>query len=171
MEVDLARKEPKIDMELEQICFGSEWESFVDENSRAMFQTALLLALNPQQAADVLIASIGSLDVSRQPRLDDFRTWERAVVKLTVETGLAPSTKECVSLARPLLQPGLRPLTRISQLPRISFILRLLLGYSVGACARILGIEESEIPPLVAEAATQLQQTATVPLSSRACQR
>jgi DNA-directed RNA polymerase specialized sigma24 family protein len=132
--------------------------------------------LNPVQAEEDLIASIDELDFCRTPESDDFLTWERAVVKLSVGTPVLPSTNEHAALAWPLLQPGLRPLTQISRLPRIAFVLRLLLGYSIEACAQTLGIEESEIPRALAEAAVQLQQ-ATAPIltpnlvNSRAAQQ
>jgi hypothetical protein len=144
-----------------QNCFGGEWKSFVDENSRAMFQTALLLCLDPQRAEDALINSVADFDLSRPPRSDDCLIWERAVVKLSLETSLLFSTDEFASLASPLIQRGLRPLTQIKHLPRISFVLRLLLGYTAETCAQILGIQESEIAPLTGEAAAQLSNQLT----------
>jgi hypothetical protein len=136
-------------------CFANEWESFVDENGSAMFQTALLLSLSPPQAEAALITSVTEFNLSRPVRNDDFLIWERAVVKLSVGTSLVPSTNECASLVWPLLQPGLRPLAQVSHLPRMSFVLRLLLGYTTETCAQILGIERSEIPFLIADAAAQ----------------
>jgi hypothetical protein len=77
------------------------------------------------------------------------------VVKLSVDTSLRLSTNERASLVWPLLQPGLRPLTQINRLPRMSFVLRLFLDYTAETCAQILGIERSELPFLIAEAAAQ----------------
>jgi hypothetical protein len=143
---------------LRRNCFASEWKSFVDENSKAMFQTALVLSLNPMQAEDALITSAVDFDLSRPPCGGDRLIWERAVVKLSVGIPQWLSTNECASLARPLVQPGLRPLTQIDHLPRMSFVLRLLLRYSTEACAQILDIDKSEIPSLVTEAAIQLSR-------------
>lgn len=71
---------------------------------------------------------------------------------------LAPLRVENGSAARPLLQPGLRSVVQIDRLPRICFVLRLLLGYTTEACADALDLDESEVPVLLAEAAMQLQQ-------------
>jgi hypothetical protein len=120
-----------------------------------MFQTALLLSLDPLQAEAALIASVAEFDLARPVRNDDFLIWESAVVKLSVGTSLGLSTNERATLVWPLLQPGLRPLTQISHLPRMSFVLRLLLGYSAETCAQILGIERSEIAVLIADAVHQ----------------
>jgi hypothetical protein len=136
-------------------CFANKWKGFVDENGKAMFQTALLLSLSPLQAEAALITSVAEFDLSRPVRNDDFLIWERAVVKLSVGTSVGLLTNERASLVWPLLQPGLRPLTQISHLPRMSFVLRLLLGYTPETCAQILGIERSEIAFLIADAAAQ----------------
>lgn len=149
-----------MDIQSEHRCFGREWKSFIDRNSNAIFQIALLLAATPQAAEDALIASVDELDVSKPPQRDDLLSWEMAIVKLTAETPSGSSTGEGDSLVRCLIQPGLRPLMRIAQLPRICFVLQLLLGYGTDECANLLRIEESEVAILVAEAAVQLERTA-----------
>lgn len=145
-------------MKVGKRCIRTEWKSFLDENSAAIFQTALLLTANPQRAESALIASIEGLDFSRQPQDDDLLIWQRAIVKLSIGTPFVPSHGENGSAARPLLQPGLRFVMQVDRLPRICFVLQLLLGYTTDACADFLDLDESEVPVLVAEAVLQLQQ-------------
>ena len=140
-----------------------EWKSFVARNSKAMFQTALLLAANPQGAEAALITSIDELDFSRRPETDDLPIWEKTVVKLSVGTPPMLSTEENGFFACSLLQPGLQPVIQLDRLPRICFVLQLLLGYPNEACADILGIEESEVSALTAEAAAKLPKQLLTP--------
>lgn len=148
-----------MNMQFENSRRGREWKRFIDCNSKAMFQTALLLAANPGRAEAALITSMDELDVSRRPETHDLPIWEENVVKLSVGTPEMLSIERDGALACSLLQPGLRPLIQLDRLPRICFVLQLLLGYTADACAAVLGIMESEVPVLVAEAATKLPQS------------
>ena len=148
-----------MNMQFENSCCGREWKRFIDRNSKAMFQTALLLAANPRGAEAALITSMDELDISRRPETHDLPIWEETVVKLSVGTPEMLSTEGDGSLACSLLQPGLRPVIQLDRLPRICFVLQLLLGYTTEACAAVLGVKESEVLVLVAEAATKLPQT------------
>jgi DNA-directed RNA polymerase specialized sigma24 family protein len=148
-----------MNMQLENSRCGREWKKFIDRYSKAMFQTALLLAANPRGAEAALITSMDELDISRPPETHDLPIWEETVVKLSVGTPEMLSTEGDGSLACSLLQPALRPVIQLDRLPRICFVLQLLLGYTTEACAAVLGVKESEVPVLVAEAATKLPQT------------
>lgn len=147
-----------MNIRFENSCCGGEWKRFIDRNSKAMFQTALLLAANPREAEAALIASMDELDISRRPETHDLPIWEETVVKLSVGTPEMLSTEGDGSLACSLLLPGLRPVIQLDRLPRICFVLQLLLGYTTEACAAVVGVKESEVPVLFAEAATKLPQ-------------
>ncbi len=148
-----------MNMQFEKSRREKEWKSFVAKNSKAIFQTALLLTANPQGAEAALIAGIDELDVSRQPEAEDLLIWEEAIVKLSVGIPPVLSTEEDSSFTCALLQPGLQPVMQLDRLARICFVLQILLSYTTEASADILGIEESEALALAAEAAAKLAQT------------
>jgi len=134
-----------------------QWRDFVKAHCDEVFQTALLLTADATAAEAAVTRSIDSLDISSAPEHADLAAWEKAVVVRSLETSQPPSPTPN-STTRSMLQPGLPRVIQIERLPRICFVLRMLLGYSTPLCAQILGVEESEIRMLFQMAALQLQQ-------------
>ena len=131
------------------------WKNFLKANCNSMFQTALLLSANARAAEAALADSINDLDLSNPPEKDSLAIWERAVMKRSIGARESRSPAEA-SMARSMLQPGLRSVIAIERCPRICFVLHLMLGYKAVFCARMLGIAESEIQSLMQRAVTQL---------------
>jgi hypothetical protein len=137
-----------------------EWREFLELNSNAMFQVALLLSADVYTAEAALLNSIDELEIRRAPRKGDLAAWQHAVVARSIAT--RTTEKSGVDLLyRSMLQPGLWPVMQIERLPRTCFVLRLLLGYPRSACAQLLGIEESKIETLLATAIDTLQPSNT----------
>jgi hypothetical protein len=134
-----------------------EWIEFLELNSNAMFQVALLLSADVHTAAAALLNSIDELEIRRVPRQGDLAAWQHAVVARSIAT--RTTEKSGVDLLyRSMLQPGLWPVMQIERLPRTCFALRLLLGYPRRVCAQLLGIEESKIETLLQTAIHTLQR-------------
>ncbi len=55
----------EMSVELNQHCFENEWKCFVEQNGRALFQTALLIAADPNEAEAALTTSVNELDLSK----------------------------------------------------------------------------------------------------------
>lgn len=133
-----------------------EWIEFVELNSNAMFQVALLLSADVYMAEAALLNSIDELEIRRAPRQGDLAAWQNAVVARSIAT--RTTEKSGVdSLYRSMLQPGLWPVMQIERVPRTCFTLRLLLGYPRRVCDQWLGIEESKIETLLQTAIDTLQ--------------
>ena len=133
-----------------------EWIEFLELNSNAMFQVALLLSADVYTAEAALLNSIDELEIRRTPRQEDLAAWQHAVVARSIAT--RTTEKSGVDLLyRSMLQPGLWPVMQIERLPRTCFVLRLLLGYPRPVCAQLLGIEESKIETLLETAIDTLQ--------------
>ena len=133
-----------------------EWIEFLELNSNAMFQVALLLSADVYTAEAALLNSIDELQIRRAPRQGDLAAWQHAVVARSIAT--RTTEKSGVDLLyRSMLQPGLWPVMQIERLPRTCFVLRLLLGYPRPVCAQLLGIEESKIEALLQTAIDTLQ--------------
>ena len=133
-----------------------EWTDFLEVNSNAMFQLALLLSGDAYTVEVALLNSIDELEVTRQPRHGDLAAWQHAVVVRSIVTP-AKQKSGVDLLYRSTLQPGLWPVMQIERLPRTCFVLRLLLGYPGPVCAQLLGIEESKIETLLETAIDTLQ--------------
>jgi hypothetical protein len=131
-----------------------QWNEFVKVNAKTMFQIALLLSGAAHLAENALISSLEDLNVSVPPN-DDLAMWQRAVVVRSVRSADWAQVADPDSLS--MLQPGLRPVLMIVGLPRIHFVLRLLLGYSLAECAQIVDTAEGSILGPLVEAATQLR--------------
>jgi hypothetical protein len=135
-----------------------EWIEFLELNSDAMFQVALLLSADVYTAEAALLNSIDELEIRRAPRQGDLATWQHAVVARSIAT--RTTEKSGVDLLyRSMLQPGLWPVMQIERLPRTYFVLRLLLGYSRRVCAQLLAIEESKMETLLQTAIDTLQSS------------
>lgn len=125
-----------------------EWMEFLELNSNAMFQVAMLLSADVYTAEAALLNSIDELEIRRAPLQGDLADWQHAVVARSIAT--RTTEKSGVDLLyRSMLQPGLWPVMQIERLPRTCFVLHLLLGYPRPACAQLLGIEESKIETLL----------------------
>lgn len=143
-------------MQLDTNSSEREWIEFLELNSNAMFQVALLLSANVYTAEASLLNSIDELEIRRAPRQGDLAAWQHAVVARSIATRI--TEKSGVDLLyRSMLQPGLWPVMQIEGLPRTCFVLRLLLGYSRPVCAQLLGVEESRIEKLLETAIDTLQ--------------
>ena len=125
-----------------------EWIEFLELNSNAMFQVALLLSADVCTAEAALLNSVDELEIRRAPREGDLDAWQYAVAARSIATRTTEKSGVDV-LYRSMLQPGLWPVMQIERLPRTCFVLRLLLGYSRRVCAQLLGIEESKIETLL----------------------
>ena len=137
-----------------------EWIDFLELNSNAMFQLALLLSADDYTAEVSLLNSIDELELTRPPRYGDLAAWQRAVVVRSIAT--PAKQKPGVDLRyRSTLQPGLWPVMQIERLPRTCFVLRLLLGYARPVCAQLLGIPQSKIEGLLQTAIHMLRQSTT----------
>jgi len=133
-----------------------EWIEFLELNSNAMFQVALLLSADVYTAEAALLNSIDELQIRRAPRQGDLAAWQHAVAARSIAT--RTTEKSGVDLLyRSMLQPGLWPVMQIERLPGTCFVLRLLLGYPRPVCAQLLGIEESKIETLLQIAIDTLQ--------------
>ena len=137
--------------------YKQEWRVFFKVNCNALFQTALLLTADTVIAELALTKGIEELNISSSPGQTSLAAWERAVVIRSIETARLSSPAPD-SMVRVMLQPGLQPVIEIERLPRICFVLRILLGYSTAVCAQMLGMEASGILMLFQMAAIQLQQ-------------
>ena len=133
-----------------------EWIEFVELNSNAMFQVALLLSPDVYTAEAALLNSIDELEIRRAPRQGDLAAWQHAVVARSIATRTTEHAGVNL-LYRSMLQPGLWPVMQIDRLPRTCFVLRLLLCYPRVVCAQLLRIEESEIEKLLETAIDKLQ--------------
>jgi hypothetical protein len=135
-----------------------EWREFFKVNCKALFQTALLLTADALAAETALAKSIEELDTCSSPGRTSLAAWKKAVVTRSIEAAQLSSCSAPDPLTRSILQPGLQPVIEIERCPRICFVLRMLLGYTTGLCAQILGMEESGIRMLFQTAVIQLQQ-------------
>jgi hypothetical protein len=137
-----------------------EWIDFLELNSHAMFQLALLLSADAYTAEVALLSSIDELEVTRPPRYEHFAAWQHAVVVRSIATA-AKQESGVDLLYRSTLQLGLWPVMQIERLPRTCFVLRLLLGYPRPECAELLGIPQSKIERLLRTAIHMLRHTTT----------
>jgi hypothetical protein len=142
--------------QLDTNCSEREWIEFLELNSNAMFQVALLLSPDVYTAEAALLNSIDEPEIRRAPRQGDLAAWQHAVVARSIATRTTENSGVNL-LYRSTLQPGLWPVMQIDRLPRTCFVLRLLLSYPRPVCAQLLGIEESEIEKLVETAIDTLQ--------------
>ncbi len=131
------------------------WKNFLQVNCNSMFQTALLLSANARAAESALSDSIDDLDLSSPPENHSLAIWERAVIKRSIGARESASPAGA-SMARSMLQPGLRTVIGIERCPRVCFVLHVLLGYKAVFCAQMLGTAESETGILLRRAFTQL---------------
>jgi DNA-directed RNA polymerase specialized sigma24 family protein len=134
---------------------ADEWIRFILDNCSAMFRIALLLTADPLAGETALVESLEGLDLTTSPSIYSIEAWQKSTVTRCLrlpEKRLGPTS----GLAESMLQPGLRLIARIDRLPRVCFVLRLLLGYTPRECAQLLHLGESELRVLLRMAVTQL---------------
>lgn len=148
---------------------GRIWMAFIRANCAALFQTALLLSADAEIAESAMLAAFASVDISRPPAPDEFVLLQRAVATQTLKR--IKSNLEATSAnACSLLQAGLRPVLQLEQVPRICFVLCLLLGYNTSSCAQILGLQEETVREHLRRATSELH-LATKPFEATSARR
>jgi hypothetical protein len=146
--------EPRTAAQPSEAGYAREWRDFVNLNSGAMFQIALLLSGSAALAEQAIIASLDDIDVSMPPGSNDLTLWQSAVIARTIKNEAWKAAADVTAFS--MLQPGLWPVLRIRGRSRIWFVLRMLLNYSATECVQTLAIDESEMPALVNEAIDQV---------------
>ena len=144
---------------LENDC-PNTWRAFFEAHWDALFQTALLLSADLDEAEANIAATIDAVDLSKPPAELDLSILQEKLARRTIQTALASPCPK-VSEARSLLQAGLQPVLQIEKFPRVCFVLRTLLGYATSSCAQMLGIEETAVRTLLRIAILQLNDTVT----------
>jgi hypothetical protein len=134
---------------------GCGWPAVIRANCAALFQTALLLAADAEIAESGMLAAIENVDISRPPAPDELSVLQRAVATQTLKR-IRFDLEAKSANARSLLQAGLQPVLQLDQLPRICFVLCLLLGYTTSSCAQMLGIQEEAVRDLLLVATSEL---------------
>jgi DNA-directed RNA polymerase specialized sigma24 family protein len=122
-----------------------------------MFQTALLLSGDREVAERALIDSID--DVLIDECIDEstvFSLWRDAVLAKSISDHRAALTGTEHAVDRGEIDPRFRSIMRIRRLPRLAFILRLLVGYPFKRIATLLDVSEEAALDLVLQAASQL---------------
>lgn len=133
------------------------WKEVFQDNLDALFQLALLLTADSQEAEAHLATVISTLDFSKQTDEDALAVIQAALARQSIGSGGAISTAGAAQ-ARSMLQPGLLPLLQLERLPRVCFVLRMLFGYATATCARMLGIDEGGVRVLLSIAVLQLHR-------------
>ena len=128
-------------------------------NLGALFQLALLLTADSQEAEANLATVISTLDFSKEIDEDALGVIQAALARMSIGSGGIISPAGAAE-ARSMLQPGLLPVLQLERLPRVCFVLRMLVGFDTSACARMLGIDEGGVSVLLRVAVLQLNRCA-----------
>ena len=131
------------------------WKDVFQANLDALFQLALLLTADSEEAEASLATVISTLDFSKQPDEDALAVLQTAIAQQSIGSGGAISSAGAAE-ARSMLQPGLLPVLQLERFPRVCFVLRMLFGYATSTCARMLGIDEGGVKVLLRVAVLQL---------------
>ncbi len=140
------------------------WKTFFQVHSDALFQTALLLSADPEEAEASIAAVLDTVDLCEPPAEAQLSVLQEKLAQRSIQT---ESPSERVQEASCLLQAGLRPVLQIERFPRVCFVLRALLGYATSSCAQTLGIEETAVRTMLRIAILQLHSTTTGASSRR----
>jgi hypothetical protein len=135
--------------------YQETWKDVFQANLDALFQLALLLTADSQEAEANLVTVISTIDFSKQTDKDALAVIQGALVRQSIGSGGIISLAGAAG-ARSMLQSGLLPVLQLERLPRVCFVLRMLFGYATSACARILGIDECGVRVLLGVAVLQL---------------
>jgi hypothetical protein len=128
--------------------YRATWKDVFQTNLDALFQVALLLTADPQEAEANLATVISTLDFSKQPDEDALAVIQAALARLSIESGGIISSVGGAE-ARSMLQPGLLPVLQLERSSRVCFVLRMLFGYATSVCAGMLGIDEGGVKVLL----------------------
>ena len=139
--------------------YQETWKDVFQANLDTLFQLALLLTADSQEAEDSLAAVIGTIECSKETDEDALAVIQAALARQSIRSGGIISSAG-VAGARLMLQPGLRPVLQLERFPRVCFVLRMLFGYTTSACARMLGIDEGGVKVLIRIAVLQLHHLA-----------
>jgi hypothetical protein len=135
--------------------YQEAWKDVYQVNLDALFQLALLLTGDSQEAEANVTTVISGIDLSKQPGKDALTVLQTAVAERSIGS-VGASSPTGVAEALSLLQPGLLPVLQLERVPRVCFVLRMMLGYATSACAVMLGIEEGAVKRLLQVAVLQL---------------
>jgi len=135
--------------------YREAWKDVYQVNLDSLFQLALLLTGDSQEAEANLTTVISGFDFSKQPGKDVLAVLQTAVAERSIGSAGASSSGGLAG-ARSMLQPGLLPVLHLERFPRVCFVLRMMLGYATSACAVMLGIEEGAVKRLLQVAVLQL---------------
>jgi len=141
--------------------YQERWKDLFQANLDALFELALLLTADPQEAEANLGGTIDTLDFSKQPNADALAVIQTALARQSIRSGEIISSAG-VAGARSMLQPGLLPVLQLKRFPRVCFVLRMLFGYATSACARMLGIDEGGVKVLLRVAVFQLHHACSM---------
>lgn len=134
------------------------WKSFLQAHCNELFQTALLLSADPEDAEASIAATLNSIDLSKPPSESEYLVLQERLAMRTIESTRRTGSPK-IAEARDLLQGGLQPVLLIERSPRLCFVLRTLLGYATSSCAQMLGMEESAVRTYLRIAVLQLHNT------------
>jgi hypothetical protein len=139
--------------------YQETWTDVFRANLGTLFQLALLLTADSQEAEANLAAVISTLDFSKEIDEDALGVIQAALARMSIGRGgiIYPAG---AAKARSMLQPGLLPVLQLERLPRVCFVLRMLVGFEISACARMLGIDEYGVKVSLRLAVLQLKQCA-----------
>lgn len=139
--------------------YQETWKDVLQSNLGALFQLALLLTADTQEAEANLAAVISTLDFSKEIDEDALAVGQAALARQIIRSNGIVSPAEAAK-ARSMLQPGLLPVLQLERLPRVCFVLRMLVGFDTSACARMLGIDDGGVRAWLRVAVLQLHQCA-----------
>jgi hypothetical protein len=141
--------------------YQETWKDVFQANVDALFQLALLLTADPQEAEANLASVINTLESSKQPDQEALAVIQATLARQSIASGGIISSAG-VAGARSMLQPGLLPVLQLQHFPRICFVLRMLFGYATSACAGMLGIGESAVKVFLRIAVLQLHHASSM---------
>jgi len=139
--------------------YQETWKDVFQANLSALFQIALLLTADSHEAEANLATVIRKLDFSKEIDEDALAVIHAALARKIIGGGGITSLSGAAE-ARSMLQPGLLPVLQLERLPRVCFVLRMLVGFEISACARMLGIDEYGVKVSLRLAVLQLKQCA-----------
>jgi len=137
------------------------WKDVFQANLEALFQLALLLTADPQDAEANLATVIRTLESSEQSDEDALAVIQAALARQSIGSGGIISSAG-VAGARSMLQPGLLPVLQLERFPRVCFVLRMLVGYATSVCAGMLGTDEGGVKMLLQVAILQLHHASSM---------
>jgi hypothetical protein len=138
--------------------YRETWKDVCQANLDSLFQLALLLTGDSEEAEANLGTVIRGLDFSKEPDENALAVLQTAVAQRSIGIDGAISSAG-VAGARSMLQPGLLPVLQLERFPRVCFVLRMLLGYATSSVAAMLGLDKGAVKRLLEVAVLQLHHT------------